>query len=178
MFAYIIWRIRIWLGYDEFHLTPEMKARMKTSSLGFRYGSWFGVLSIGLAGIIYVQGEVLERYALRAPGKIIRAEKAEGWKPAPPFQPVYRYTLPGGKTYEANAGFWPPSIEFQAGDGITVLYWEARPGDGTIEGINSGIAKDVALNGLFILVFFRLFAKLLINETVARIFWCLVLKLP
>jgi hypothetical protein len=86
--------------------------------------------------------------------------------------------LPGGKTYEANAGFWPPFIEFQAGDGITVLYWEARPGDGTIEGINSGIAKDVALNGLFILVFFRLFAKLLINETVARIFWCLVLKLP
>lgn len=178
MLTYIIWRIRIWLGYDGFHLTPEMKANVKTARLTFRYISWSGAFFICLAGFIYVQGEVLERYALRAPGKIIRAEKAKGWKPAPLFQPVYRYTLPNGKTYETNAGFWASSVDYRAGDDITVLYWEAKPGDGTVDGINFEIAKTMALNGLLTVIAFRVLSKLLINETIARISRCLLLKLP
>lgn len=178
MLTYIYWRLRVWLRYDHLCLTPEMKARMKSVSLGFRIASWVGVGLIFFGGFIYVREEERERYAQRAPGKIVRVEEKESEKPILEYQLVYQYRLPGGKMYQGSPGYWSSSFAYRAGDDVTVLYWETKPEDGTIKGISFKLAATLALSGLMFAIGFRITSKLAMNETLARIQWCLLLKLP
>jgi hypothetical protein len=193
MFAYVIWRIRIWLRYDGFHLTPEMKVKMARTRDRMKAGSWIGVCLLCVGFFIYVREEVRDHYALRAPGKIVRVEvkdnakglplavriegKSSG-KRVPVYQPEYQYTLADGRTYQASTGYWSSEFDYQTGDEVTVLYWESDPAGGAIEGINIGTAKLLASAGLLFAIVFRFFANTAMNETLARIQWCLLLKLP
>jgi Protein of unknown function (DUF3592) len=174
MFTYIIWRLRIWLRYDHFYLTPEMKAQMVRSSWMMKVGSWVGVCLVVAGTFIYMREEVRQRYALRAPGNVVRFDPY----PKKLVIPVVQYTLPDGRTYETNPGFYSSSFNYRTGDDVTVLYWETRPENGTIEGINFGLAEILASSGLLFAFAFRFASKAAMNETLARIGWCLVLKLP
>jgi Protein of unknown function (DUF3592) len=174
MLTYIILRIRKWLRYDHFHLTPEMKAQMARSSGMMKVGSWVGVCLLAVGAFLYMREAVRDRYALRAPGKVVRYE---------PYAkrhviPVVQYTLPDGRTYETNPGFYSSSFDYRNGDDVTVLYWETKPGDGIIEGINFGLAEILMSSGLLFAVACRFVSKAAMNETLARIQWCLLLKLP
>ena len=193
MLAYVVWRIRNWLRYDDFHLTPEMKAGMARSRDRMKAGLWIGVCLLGVGIFIYVREEVRERYALRTPGKItrvevkgnanglplvVRVEDNSSGKRVPVYQPEYRYALPDGRTYRSSTGYWSSEFKYRIGDQVTVLYWENDPGGGSIEGINTGTAKLLASAGLLFAIMFRFSSMMAVNETLARIQWCLLLKLP
>jgi Protein of unknown function (DUF3592) len=147
---------------------------MERSSGVMKVGSWVGVCLLVVGAFIYVREIVRERYALRAPGKVVRFEPYVNKH----IIPVVQYTLPEGKTYETNPGFYSSLFKYHTGDDVTVLYWETRPENGAIEGINFLSADVLASSGLLFAVVFRFASKAAMNEALARIWWCLLLKLP